>query len=90
MLKNRKLVTKYKPPSLKFEPQIDAKVEAHTQIDSPSNSKSSTSLCALEALCARVRNPSSRKTFTEATLRILLQSRHVQRMPSRGEICGFV
>lgn len=32
MLKNRKLVTEYKPPSLKFEPQIDAKVEAHTQI----------------------------------------------------------
>jgi len=32
MLKDRKLVTEYKPPSLKFKPQIDAKVEAHAQI----------------------------------------------------------
>ena len=31
-LKDRKLSTEYKPPSLKFEPQIDTKIEAHAQI----------------------------------------------------------
>ena len=31
-LKDRKLSTKFDSPSLKFEPQIDAKVEAHAQI----------------------------------------------------------
>ena len=69
MLKNRKLVTEYKPPSLKFEPQIDAKVEAHTQIGfTVEFEEQYLALCFGSFVCAEVRNPSSRKTFTrEAT-----------------------
>ena len=81
-------MTEHKPPSLKFEPQIDAKVEAHTQTDSPSNSYTALP-CALEALCAGPQ-PSSRKTFTEATRSHPTPIKARTTNAFGGEICGFV